>query len=189
MSNDVLLAFGGNISSAIGSSAEIILNATHDVAELGLEIVKASRFFNTPGFPAGAGPDYINTVVHCRTEQHPNTVLEKLHQVEHDYGRTRDVRWGNRTLDIDLIAMGELVLPDMETYREWLELPVEAQKTRAPEQLILPHPRLQDRAFVLVPMCDVAPDWCHPVTGLTTVEMLAKLPADDIASVVPISAP
>ncbi|MGR3660026.1 MAG: 2-amino-4-hydroxy-6-hydroxymethyldihydropteridine diphosphokinase [Paracoccaceae bacterium] len=188
MFNEVLLAFGGNISSEIGSSTQIIFKATHDVAEFGLEVVKASRFFNTPGFPAGIGPDYINAVVLCRTEQDPNTVLESLHQIELKYGRTRDVRWGSRTLDIDLIAVGDLVLPDTETYQKWFELSPKAQKTKAPEQLILPHPRVQDRAFVLVPMCDVAPDWVHPVTGLTTTEMLAMLPADEIASVVPVSA-
>jgi 2-amino-4-hydroxy-6-hydroxymethyldihydropteridine diphosphokinase len=60
-----------------------------------------------------------------------------------------------------------------------MELPADAQATQVPDGLILPHPRLQDRAFVLVPLADVAPDWCHPVLGRTVREMLAALPEAD----------
>ena len=65
-------------------------------------------------------------------------------------------------------------------------MPADRQKTEAPEELILPHPRLQDRAFVLVPMADVAPDWRHPVLGETVTEMVAALPSEDVASVTPL---
>ena len=82
-------------------------------------------------------------------------------------GRKRVVRWGARTLDLDLIGMGATVLPDAKTHQYWREMPLEMQKTVTPDELILPHPRLAERAFVLVPMMDVASDWCHPVTGLT----------------------
>ncbi len=65
-------------------------------------------------------------------------------------------------------------------------LGAEDQARQAPDQLILPHPRLQDRAFVLVPLCDVAPDWRHPVLGLTAAPLLAALPAADVAAVKPL---
>ena len=91
-----------------------------------------------------------------------------------------------RTLDLDLIALGDLVLPDPATHAAWRALPPDLQKMRAPDALILPHPRVQDRAFVLVPLADVAPDWTHPVLGLTVTAMLAARPVAERTEVVPL---
>ncbi|MGL5008520.1 MAG: 2-amino-4-hydroxy-6-hydroxymethyldihydropteridine diphosphokinase, partial [Paracoccaceae bacterium] len=106
--------------------------------------------------------------------------------IENRFGRRRDQRWGMRTLDLDLVALGDSVLPDAATHARWRDLPATDQARIAPETLILPHPRLQDRAFVLVPLADVAPDWRHPLLNLTVSEMVARLPAEDRAAVVPI---
>jgi len=78
------------------------------------------------------------------------------------------------------------VLPDPAGFRHWLDLPPEAQSREAPDRLILPHPRMQDRAFVLVPLADVAPDWRHPVLGRTVTQMRDALPAGLLAEVVPL---
>lgn len=102
-------------------------------------------------------------------------------------GRTRGVRWGTRTLDLDLIACGDAVLPDLTTYLHWRDLPLEAQMQAAPQELILPHPRMQDRAFVLVPMADIAPDWVHPVLDRSVRQMLAALPAAACAEITPLA--
>lgn len=91
-----------------------------------------------------------------------------------------------RTLDIDLLAMGDSVLPDAETQDRWRLLPMEQQVRATPDRLILPHPRLQDRAFVLVPLADVAPDWVHPRTGQSVRAMLAALPTEDRDAVKPL---
>jgi 2-amino-4-hydroxy-6-hydroxymethyldihydropteridine diphosphokinase len=109
-----------------------------------------------------------------------------MHAVEERFGRVRERRWGMRTLDLDLLALGDSVVPDAGTQDSWRALPQEAQVRAVPDQLILPHPRLQDRAFVLVPLADVAPDWVHPRTGKTVAEMLAALPEADRAAVKPL---
>ena len=114
----------------------------------------------------------------------PAQILATLHAVEAALGRQRIARWGERTLDLDLIAVGEQLLPDPATHAQWRTLPLDQQMAEAPSELILPHPRLQDRAFVLVPLADVAPDWCHPVLGHTVTQMLHALPQADRDSVV-----
>ena len=90
-------------------------------------------------------------------------------------GRERKVRWGPRIIDLDLLAADDFVLPDSDTYAHWRDLSADDQLDNAPKNLILPHPRLQDRAFVLLPLCDIAPDWCHPVSGLSVRQMCKQL--------------
>lgn len=103
-------------------------------------------------------------------------MLAALHQVEHELGRERLERWGPRVCDLDLIACGGLVTPDEETVRSLMALGDAAAQAPAPDRLILPHPRMHERAFVLAPLADVAPDWRHPLTGRSVAEMLADLP-------------
>jgi 2-amino-4-hydroxy-6-hydroxymethyldihydropteridine diphosphokinase len=152
-------------------------------------MVAKSRFFRTPCFPAGTGPDYVNAacVLQVSADLSPRAILARLHDVEATFGRKRAQRWGMRTLDLDLLALGDSVLPDAATQTRWRNHSGADQAQLAPDQLILPHPRLQDRAFVLVPLADVAPDWRHPVLGLTVADMVSRLPAADRATVVPIT--
>ena len=159
-----------------------------ELDQAGARVLRARLLYRTPCFPAGAGPDYVNAaaVLAVPPDWGPQDLLDLLHRIEARHGRTRETRWAGRTLDIDLIAWGDSVLPDAATQGRWRDLPPEDQARQAPDRLILPHPRLQDRAFVLVPMADVAPDWQHPTLGLSVIEMLAALPAGEVAAVKPL---
>lgn len=154
----------------------------------GLVLSRVSRFYRSAAFPAGAGPDYVNgaAMVEGGMSNDVAELLACLHRVEAAFGRERRQRWGQRTLDIDLLAAGDSVLPDAATQDRWRLLPPDAQLHETPAQLILPHPRLQDRAFVLVPLAEIAPDWQHPRTGQSVADMLAALPHDQVAAVVPL---
>lgn len=181
-----LIALGSNASSAWGDAAATVQKASAAIAQMSDTPPVLSRFFNTPAFPAGAGPDFVNAAIRIETRLSAQNMLAALHEIEVDAGRERKVRWGQRTLDLDLIAMADEVLPDAATYLHWRDLPLDQQAKAAPDQLILPHPRLQDRSFVLVPLADVAPDWVHPVLGQTVVEMRDARPEAELASVIPI---
>lgn len=153
---------------------------------MGIESLSVSRLYRTPCFPAGTGSDFVNAAATVTCTLSPNELLTLLHLVESRLGRVRDTRWGARTLDIDLIAMGDWVFPDPETFQQWYDLPPIRQAEIAPDQLILPHPRMHQRAFVLIPLADVAPDWRHPVLGLTVAEMVLRLPETDRDAVKPL---
>ena len=183
--HEYLVALGGNMPSEAGSAAQTLRAALDAMEREGARICAVSAFYNTPCFPVGAGPDYVNAAARIALGCAPDEALALLHRVEAQFGRTRARRWGRRTLDLDLIAQGAQVLPDQVTFAEWRNLPVDVQEARAPDQLILPHPRLQDRAFVLGPMCDIAPAWRHPVTGRSTMQMWAALHARDRADITP----
>lgn len=185
--SEILIALGSNVTSSVGAPAQTLACAIDKLREEGVRIAAVSRFYSTPCFPAGAGPDYVNAALVARTQMPPAELLALLHKTEAAFGRERAERWGQRTLDLDLVAYDQLVLPDLETFEAWRALPSDLQRMRAPEELVLPHPRLQDRAFVLIPLRDVAPDWRHPVLGLTVAQMLTALPAASTSDVTPVS--
>ena len=181
----LLVAFGTNQSfGEMPPEALIIAAAAAVSAQLSAEI-RLSGLYRTPCFPVGAGPDYVNaaallTLGHANSPgKSPEQVLQTLHAVEARFGRVRGARWASRTLDIDRLAMGQAVLPAEATHGQWRGLSPEAQARATPDRLILPHPRLQDRAFVLVPLADIAPLWRHPRLGQTVMQMLAALPRND----------
>lgn len=184
----ILIALGANLPIGEQPPAETLRAALALLPQMGLTVARSSRLYATPCFPAGAGPDYVNAAARLEAaeDMSPRAVLAALHAVEARFRRTRDIRWGRRTLDLDLLAMGPRVLPDAETAALWRGLAPDRQVGETPDRLILPHPRMQDRAFVLVPLHDVAPDWRHPALGLTVPDMLAALPAADRAAVVPL---
>lgn len=167
-----------NLRASLAQAAETIGDHT--------EILAQSQTYRTPCFPAGTGPDYLNAAIAIEWQGESEDLLQRLHSIEQDFGRVRTTRWAARSLDLDIIAHGALIAPGTTTVRSWIDLHLDDQKTTAPDQLILPHPRIQDRAFVLGPMMDIAPDWQHPVLGLTIRQMWDALPATDRAAIQPV---
>lgn len=179
------VAMGSNVTSSIGTPRETLLSACVKLEKTGLVIRAKSRIYRTPAFPPGNGADYANAVIevghNCTTER----LLEILHETENEMGRVRKTRWGARILDLDLLATGQDILPSVEKVQEWMDLTLERQRELAPDTLLLPHPRLHERAFVLVPLAEIAPSWRHPILGQTVEGMCAALAPADLASVVP----
>lgn len=182
-----LIALGSNKNSVWGDPTATVTMAIQRLQMLSQTAVQQSCLYATPAFPADAGPEFVNAAVALRTPMPPDDLMSALHQIEADAGRERVGRWGQRTLDLDLLALGLQILPDVPTYHVWRNLSLSKQQQETPGRLILPHPRIQDRAFVLVPLADVAPDWVHPVSGTTVLEMLAECDPADRASVIPLS--
>jgi 2-amino-4-hydroxy-6-hydroxymethyldihydropteridine diphosphokinase len=180
-----LIALGANLPSATGSPRDTLEAALARLEARGVEVTARSAWYRTPAYPPGAGPDYLNGAAALQTGLAPEALLAELGAVEEALGRRRDRRWGPRVCDLDLIAAGDAVLPDAATALAWIRRTGD-ERMAVPERLILPHPRLQERGFVLRPLADVAPDWRHPLLGTTVAEMLAALPPEALEGMEPL---
>ena len=160
-----LLALGSNL----GDRRAALSGARSALERGGQIVVRAwSRIFETA--PQGGSPGqprYLNAVLAVATALSPEQLLARCQAVEREFGRERRERWGARTLDIDILACGDRV-------------------SDAPG-LILPHPRLHLRSFVLLPLLEVAPEWRHPRLGKTVRQLVAELP--ETASDRPLATP
>jgi 2-amino-4-hydroxy-6-hydroxymethyldihydropteridine diphosphokinase len=181
-----LVAVGANLPVGSMSPVENVTAAMDILEKRCGTTLRRSRLWRTPAYPEGSGPPFVNAALCLDWEGTARDLLTLLHEVEEAFGRQRTTRWEARKMDLDLIGLGDLVLPDPDGFRTWHNLPPEEAATRMPEELILPHPRMDERVFVLAPLCEVAPDWRHPVLGLTVREMLEALPASDHAGVAPL---
>ncbi|NSX53941.1 2-amino-4-hydroxy-6-hydroxymethyldihydropteridine diphosphokinase [Parasulfitobacter algicola] len=185
--NNVLIALGSNTGSFLGDAKTTVFKAFDFIEEEVGKIRKKSKLYETPCFPVGFGPDYVNAAVSVVTNSEPSDILLRLHNIETYFGRERLQRWGSRSLDLDLLAVGDMILPNRTQAENWIGMPLSDQANNTPDELILPHPRIQDRPFVLVPLLDVADDWKHPVLGLSVAEMLDHYPMDEISQVKSVS--
>ena len=148
-----LLAFGSNL----GDRRNTLIGARKALERGGdVTLRRCSRLFQSPaqGGPPGQ-PRFLNAVVEIETVLTPEELLTRCWSIEREFGRERHERWGPRTVDIDILAYGVRV-------------------SRNP-RLILPHPRLHLRSFVLLPLLEVAPDWIHPLLGKTISQLAAGL--------------
>lgn len=179
------IGLGSNLASAAGCPKSAVSSAISLLVCESLYLCAVSRYFRTPAWPPGSGPGFVNAAVLVQTRMPPEALLQRLHEIEAAHGRQRETRWGPRTLDLDLLFHGDRVLPDAATQTAWRDLAPAAQQTTAPDRMILPHPRLQDRGFVLLPLAEIAPGWRHPLTGASVAEMAAALSPEDRAGIEP----
>ncbi|KST68649.1 2-amino-4-hydroxy-6-hydroxymethyldihydropteridine pyrophosphokinase [Mastigocoleus testarum BC008] len=144
----VAIALGSNLGDSI-ATLEAAIKALERTP--GIEIVIVSSWYQTKAI-GPSQPDYINGCVSILTEQEPHSLLQILLEIEREFGRIRQERWGPRTLDLDLLLYDDLIL---ET-----------------ATLQIPHPRIQERAFVLVPLAEIEPNWVEPVSGKMIQELV-----------------
>ena len=144
------------LGSNLGDRAGYLLLALSRLSSLPqTRLSRLSQVYQTdPVGPPGQGP-YLNMVAEIESGLEPQSLMQALLEIEKSLGRERTVRWGARTLDLDLLLYGEWVA----------DIP----------QLTLPHPRLHERAFVLAPLCDLIPEARHPNLGVTYRQLLERV--------------
>jgi 2-amino-4-hydroxy-6-hydroxymethyldihydropteridine diphosphokinase len=167
MTEPLLVALGSNLPGADGrSSLDLCQWAVQQLARHpALTLDATSSWYRTAPVPVSDQPDFINGVVRLSGAIDPAALLTLLHAIEAEAGRIRSVPNAARVLDLDLLAAGDRMI-DTPT-------------------LILPHPRLSERAFVLYPLCDIAPFWRHPRLGRTALELRDALPRQRIHRLLP----
>jgi 2-amino-4-hydroxy-6-hydroxymethyldihydropteridine diphosphokinase len=151
----ILIAIGSNISGPWGPPQQSVQQALQALNNDGLKLVMASRLMLTAPFGRPNQPPFVNAVARIETHLPPLALLQKLHAIERKAGRRRAMRWGPRTLDLDIIDYHGLIRPS--------------------GNLILPHPGIAKRIFVLKPIAELVEEWHHPVSHLSAQEMLRRL--------------
>ncbi len=178
------LGLGANLPYGEQTPEMTIKAAIEQLDRMLFKVTSCSGFYVTKPVPLTDQPDFINCVVAVETDVLPQDLLDICHEVEARFGRERHDRWSARTLDIDILAVADTVLPSPG---EWQDI-VSSSADGSIPPLTLPHPRLHERAFVLEPLAEIAPEWLHPQLGQTSKELLQALSVSDRGSVRPFSA-
>jgi len=162
----ILIGLGANLGHPRYGGPRQTCLAALALLEEGPEVgvLRRSSWYRSAPVPISDQPWFVNAVAELETTLEPAALLARLHDVERQLGRVRRERNEARVLDLDLLA-----------YHDRVSGPGEA--------LRLPHPRLAERAFVLLPLAELAPDWRHPVDGSPISELLARLPEDQAIEV------
>lgn len=154
--HDAYIGLGSNMGRRKKNVAAA-LNALETTREI--EVIQVSGLYETD--PVGGPedqPSFINAVAHLKTTLSPERLLAVCINIEESLGRKREIRWGPRTIDLDLLIYDEEI--------------------RATPELILPHPLMHERRFVMEPLVEISPNLVHPMLGQTAAEILEALPRD-----------
>ncbi|WP_417816072.1 2-amino-4-hydroxy-6-hydroxymethyldihydropteridine diphosphokinase [Thalassospira alkalitolerans] len=157
----ILIAFGANLPTVeYGAPAKTLKAALKRLTADGdISVAAVSPFYETAPVPISDQPWYVNGVARIETRLHARDLLDRLHIVEAEFGRVRHARNEARAIDLDLIAYGDELLVEQEGIQ-------------------VPHPRMHLRAFVLLPLRDIVPDWQHPQLFQSVDDLISGLPSD-----------
>jgi len=156
----VYIGLGSNLAGAMGEPVEQLKQALETLATHSqITLVNLSSNYRTKAIGPGAQPDYINAAALIETQLDPLDLLDQLQFIEQQHDRERGIRWGARTLDLDMLMYGNLTINT--------------------PRLTIPHPRIADRAFVLAPLLDLNPDLSLP-DGQSVAKLLANCPEQGI---------
>jgi 2-amino-4-hydroxy-6-hydroxymethyldihydropteridine diphosphokinase len=149
------LALGTNLGDRLANLRDALRSLPPDV-----QPVSVSRVYETPPWGFTDQPAFLNMVIQATTRLDPEALLQKLKGLELELGRQQTFRWGPRLIDLDILFYDDLVIDT--------------------PPLVIPHPRLHERGFVLVPLADVAPGLVHPTLGKTIRQLLAAVDTTQI---------
>lgn len=157
---EIYIALGANLPHpTLGEPRAVLEAALRALEARGVAVRRRSRWYASAPVPASDQPWFVNGVAEVESALVPEALLQLLHGVEAEFGRVRSVANAARVIDLDLI--------------DW-----RGAVSRPDESPVLPHPRLHQRAFVLLPLEELAPGWRHPISGAPIAELVAALPAD-----------
>jgi len=145
------IAFGGNL----GNTVELFDHAVDKLSDSGVDVIRLSSAIRSAPMGAEAGHEFVNACAVAETQRSPTSLLQILHDVETSLGRQRTTHWGPRTIDLDLLLYNQQVIDTPD--------------------IVVPHPAMWYRRFVLEPLAEIAPEMRHPVLDQTIAELFARL--------------
>jgi 2-amino-4-hydroxy-6-hydroxymethyldihydropteridine diphosphokinase len=149
--HSVFLLLGSNLGNRhlfLQKAIELIEN---DIAP----VLKASAVYETQSWGKMDAPDYLNQVIELQTSLPAQAILEKILKIENDLGRRREEKWGSRTIDIDILFYGQVIINELGLH--------------------IPHPELHKRRFTLEPLAEIAPELVHPVLNKNILQLKTEL--------------
>lgn len=150
MHSNVFLSLGSNV----GDRHDYIVRALASLWKEEVKLVKKSSFYETEPVGVKNQPWFLNICVEVRLCYLPRELLRVIHSVEHMFGRERKEPWGPRAIDIDILFFGDEIISEAH--------------------LVIPHPRLAERKFILIPLVEIAPYFIHPISHYTVFELLSR---------------
>lgn len=152
----IFVGLGANLPSRYGAPEQTLEEAKNAIGMAGIAVLASSQTWRSAPVPLNDDPWYCNAVIAVETDRTPREVLETLQNIEKNFGREKSIRNAPRIIDLDLLVFYNVIIESVD--------------------LNVPHPRIHERAFVLIPLREIAPDWRHPVTDKTIDELIENLP-------------